>query len=181
MSTYARIAGAVIAEILTPRSGFTLAQCFAPAIVAQCTEIDGITPAPQVGWSATETSGVWSFAAPVAPTPTLGQAATALVAAGLTVTSTSTPALNGVYNVQSGVAFGQQDIATEAQFISTFSEFTNGTSTALEWPLLNGTVVTFTTTTAFLNFAKVVAQFIAAVKSAMAMSGTLPAASVTIP
>ena len=131
MSSYARIVGGVIAEIITPPAGFTLAQCYAPSIVAQCVGLDGITPAPAQNWTATETDGVWSFAAPVAPTPTLAQAAAALVAAGLTVTSTSTPALNGVYNVQSGVSFGQQDIATEAQFISTFSEFSNGTTTAL--------------------------------------------------
>ena len=181
MSSYARIVGGVIAEIITPPAGFTLAQCYAPSIVAQCVGIDGITPAPAQNWTAAETDGVWSFAAPIAPTPTLAQAAAALVAAGLTVTSTSTPALNGVYNVQSGVSFGQQDIATEAQFISTFSEFSNGTTTALVWPLLSGTSVTFTSTAAFLAFAKAVAQFIAAAKLAVATSASLPAAAATIP
>jgi Caudovirales tail fibre assembly protein. len=64
-----------------------------------------------------------------APAPTLAQQAAAALGAGLTITSTGTPALNGTYAVASGVPFGREDIGTEAQFISTFSEFTNGTQT----------------------------------------------------
>lgn len=90
-------------------------------------------------------------------------------------------ALDGTYRVASGVPFGREDIANEAQFISTFSEFTNGTTT-LDWPLIDGTTfVTFPSTTEFLAFAKAAAQFYAACSAVkLTNSGTLPSASVTI-
>lgn len=50
----------------------------------------------------------------VAPVLTLVQQAANLIAAGLAITSTGTPALNGTYNVQSGVPFDQEQIAQEA-------------------------------------------------------------------
>ena len=124
-----------------------------------------------------------AFSAPPAPPPpTLSQQADSLLASGLTITSTSTSALNGTYRVASGVPFGREDIANEAQFISTFSEFTNGTTT-LDWPLIDGTTfVTFPSTTEFLAFAKAAAQFYAACSAVkLTNSGTLPSASVTIP
>ena len=121
-------------------------------------------------------------APPAPPTPTLAQQAAAALGAGLTITSTSTPALNGTYAVASGVPFGREDIGTEAQFISTFSEFTNGTQT-LEWPLIDGkTFVTFPNTATFMNFAKAAAQYYAAVKAVAATGqGSFPSNQVTIP
>ena len=118
----------------------------------------------------------------VAKPPTLAQQAEALIAGGLTISSTSTPALNGTYAVASGVPFGREDIGTEAQFVSTFSEFTNGTTT-LQWPLIDGkTFVTFPTTASFMAFAKAAAQFYAACKAVAATGvGTLPPATATIP
>jgi hypothetical protein len=125
-------------------------------------------------------SGAFTAPAPP-PAPTLAQQAANLIAAGLTITSTSTPAINGTYTVASGVPFGREDIGTEAQFVSAFSEFTNG-GTTLEWPLMDGKFITFPTTAAFMNFAKAAGQFYAAAKAAAALgSGTLPSASVTIP
>jgi hypothetical protein len=62
--TYARIENGVITEFLTPQPGFTLAECFAPAIVAACVSIDNVSPVPAVGWTAVETNGAWVFAAP---------------------------------------------------------------------------------------------------------------------
>ena len=116
------------------------------------------------------------------PAPTLAQQAASAIAAGLTITSASTPALNGTYAVASGVPFGREDIGTEAQFVSTFSEFTNGTTT-LQWPLIDGkTFVTFPTTASFMAFVKAAAQFYAACKAVAATgAGSLPAASATIP
>lgn len=128
----------------------------------------------------TYADGVFS-APPAPPPPTLSQQAGSLLASGLAITSTSTPALDGTYRVASGVPFGREDIANEAQFISTFSEFTNG-SASIEWPLIDGTTfVTFPSTTEFLAFAKAAAQFFAACRAIqLTNSGTLPSASVTI-
>lgn len=145
-------------------------------------DISTDTPDPQVGWSAQQNSGAWTFSAPPAPpAPTLAQQAAELIADGIAITSTGTTALNGTYTVQSGVPFGQEDIATEAQFISTFSEFTNGETTNLSWPLINGTFVEFPTTAEFLAFSKAAAQFVAAVKLALGKSTSLPPATAEIP
>ena len=116
-----------------------------------------------------------------APAPTLAQQAAAALGAGLAITSTGTPAINGTYAIASGIPFGREDIGTEAQFVSTFSEFTNGAQT-LEWPLLNGTFVTFPSTASFMNFAKAAAQYYAAVKAVVAAGqGSFPSNQVTIP
>lgn len=115
------------------------------------------------------------------PALTPAQLATAALSAGLAVSSTSTPALNGTYIVAPGVPFGQGDLATEAQFVSTFGEFTNGTTT-IEWPLLTEGAVTFPNTAAFLSVAKVIAQYVATLKAIIASNaGILPAPAATIP
>ena len=77
MSIFPRIQGGVIAELFTPPTGFTLAQCFAPSVAAQfATDVSAVTPAPQVGWTAAQSGGAWTFTAPAAPPgPTLAQQA----------------------------------------------------------------------------------------------------------
>ena len=86
---YARIQNGAIAELVNPPAGFTLAQSFTPAFVAQCVGVTNETPAPQAGYIATKTNGVWSFAAPPAPpAPTLARQSTAAHNAGLTIAST---------------------------------------------------------------------------------------------
>ena len=120
-------------------------------------------------------------APPAPPPPTLAQQAASALAAGLAITSTGTPAINGTYAIASGIPFGREDIGTEAQFVSTFSEFTNGTQT-IEWPLIDGTFVTFPSTASFMNFAKAAAQYYAAVKAVAATNqGSFPSNQVTIP
>lgn len=102
------------------------------------------------------------------------------VAAGLTVTSTGTPAVDGVYALDPNSI---SNISYEAQHISTFSAFTNGTTTGMVWPLANGTFVTFPNTTVFLNFAKAAAQFMSQLKQyTVGVSGVAaPSAAITIP
>jgi hypothetical protein len=137
--------------------------------------VDVGTSGAQVGW--TYTSG--AFAAPIlSAAQTSAAAYSTLLAGGLTVTSTSTPALNGVYPID---AASQVTISTEAQFISTFSEFTNGGTVNLSWQLQTGAMVTFPTTAAFMSFAKAAAQVVAAAKLAAAQGAAMPSASVTIP
>ncbi len=121
------------------------------------------------------------YVAPAAPTAAqLSATAYAeFITNGLTVTSTGTPALNGVYGLDPQT---QSDLAVEAQFISTFGEFTNGGTVALQWPLQNATLVSFPTTTEFLALAKVSGQKVAAAKLAMGQaSAAMPAATATIP
>jgi hypothetical protein len=125
---------------------------------------------------------------PPAPAPTAAQLAmaayAALIAGGLTVTSAGTPALNGVYAIDPQ---SQADIATEAQFIGTYSEFTNGQTTDLVWPLKDATtLVTFPTAAEFLAFAKQAAQVVSAAKLAVSQiaagqAASLPTATASIP
>lgn len=127
------------------------------------------------GSIATDAAGVWTFT-PTPPTISPAQQAAvnyaAFIAAGLTIASTSTPAIDGVYAIG---ATDQADISTEAQFIATFSEFTNGSTTNLLWLLLDGvTQVTFPTTAEFLAFAKAVGQKVAAAKLALIQLAAMP-------
>jgi hypothetical protein len=178
MSTYARIANGAIAELFTTPTGVELAECFVAAVAAQFVDVTSVTPEPQPGWSATETSGAWSFAAPVAPPTTPAVAYGAFIAGGVTVTSTATPALDGVYPIDANT---QVNITTEASFITTFGEFTTGGTINLPWQLANGSFVEFPTTASFLAFAKAVGQLVAAAKLALAQSNAMPGATITIP
>lgn len=116
------------------------------------------------------------------PDLTPAQKARLLITNGLNIKSINTPTLNGTYAVDKNIPFGYDAIQTEAQFVSTFSEFTNENST-LDWQLIDGkTKVTFPTTTDFLNFAKAVGQFYAAASKVMQTGdGVLPESTKTIP
>jgi hypothetical protein len=133
-----------------------------------------IAAATAAGW--TDVTASWP------PAPTAAQIAmtayAAFVAGGLSVTSTGTPALSGLYAIDSQ---SQVDIAAEAQFVSTFAEFTTGTTTNLPWPMPSGGVVLFPATAAFLSFAKAAAQAVAAAKLALFQLAAMPAATATIP
>lgn len=166
---YAIINAGTIDNVIETPEGWTV-----PAGM-DVVRVDTLSPVPWIGWG----YGGGTFTPPGAPSRTLAQQGAALIAAGLTITSTGTPALNGVYAVADSVPFGRQDIANEAQFVSTFGEFTNG-GTTLAWPLLSGAMVTFPSTAEFMAFAKAVAQFRAAILAAMATNGLLPSGTATI-
>jgi hypothetical protein len=159
----------------------------APSFI-HASDVSALNPQPQIGWGAVEANSAWTFTAPPTPAPTLAQQAgaaySAYINSGLTITSPGTPSLDGVYALDPTT---QSDIANEAQFISTFSEFTNGGTTALQWPLQNGTLVSFPSTTEFLALAKVTAQSVAAAKLAASQIAngvtgvTMPSATADIP
>jgi hypothetical protein len=70
MKLYVRINNGSIAELF-PTDG-DIAEMFNPALV--WVDVTGIDPQPQVGWQASNSGGVWSFApAEVPPAPTLDQ------------------------------------------------------------------------------------------------------------
>lgn len=117
---------------------------------------------------------------PLAPTPaqTAAAAYAAFIAGGITVTSTGTPALDGIYAIDQGM---QEQISEEAQFVGAFQEFTTGSATNLPWFLANNNPVIFPTTTEFMAFAKQVGQLVAAAKLAYAQAASMPAAAITIP
>jgi len=74
MKTYARILGGLVAELFSTAGDIT--QMFVPSLI--WVDVTSVSPAPTVGWSATQSAGAWSFAAPAGPT--LAQTQTAQIA-----------------------------------------------------------------------------------------------------
>ena len=135
MTTYARIVSGAVFETFVTTQPIT---DFFPASAGWVACPDGT---PQ-GSIATETAGVWTFAAPVAPVPTLAQQAAAAMSAGLAIASTSTPALNGTFDVS---ASAQDHMQAEmiALLNSGGTTFADGT-TSVVWPDMAGVNHTFT-------------------------------------
>jgi hypothetical protein len=92
------------------------------------------------------------------------QSFAAAVLAGVVITSTATPALNGTYPCDRST---QQDIVSEQVFIASESTFTNG-GTTIAWPDITGTFHSFPSTTEFTAFAKAIGQYVQALKAALA-------------
>jgi hypothetical protein len=63
MKTYARIDSGKVAELFSTDGDIT--KMFHPSMV--WVDVTSATPAPQVGWSATQTAGAWTFAVPAGP------------------------------------------------------------------------------------------------------------------
>jgi hypothetical protein len=91
------------------------------------TAVTDISPLPQVGWTATLSGTTYTFAAPPPPpAPTLAQQAQAALTAGIAITSTSTPALNGTYAIDVG---SQMKINSVALFVAVNQKFPGGATT----------------------------------------------------
>ncbi len=118
----------------------------------------------------------------VAVPPTPYQLYLAAIAAGIVVTSASIPTLNATYGVSES---DTANISSEALFISTYQEFTNGL-TNFSWEDSVGNAHLFPSTAVFMQFSKAVAQYVSACKQALiALSGgntaTFPSNKITIP
>lgn len=119
-----------------------------------------------------------AYVPPAPPAPTLAQQAGAMIAAGLTIKSTGTPALDGVYSVD---AAAQQNIQAVQIYIQANGKFP-GSSGTYPWLDKAGQPHVFPTVAEFSAFATVVADFVADLKMIQFTgAGTLPAASATIP
>lgn len=135
-----------------------------PANEVPCTDAQGMDPS---AW-------IWTGSAVVAATPTLAQHATAELAAGLSITSASTPALNGTYPA---------DDATAQNVTGILAAMGAGVTLPAEmpWPAATGPAVPMSATQfkalagAVLSFRMALAPLIAGAP------GTLPSASATIP
>ena len=169
MTTFARIQSGAVAELFTPPAGVSIAECFHRAV----TWVD-MTAQPAVvpGWS--YAGGVFTPPA-AAPVLTLAQRAWVAMAAGLTITSTGTPALSGVYTVD----ITAQVITSQVTSILLNGTFADGTG-SVAWPDTSGALHTFTIAQ-FKVFATAVAAYVAALfKAINGISTTLPSGSVTI-
>ncbi|MDE1906632.1 MAG: hypothetical protein KGH75_09310, partial [Rhodospirillales bacterium] len=112
------------------------------------------------------------------PTPTLAQQAAAMIAAGLGITSTGTPALNGTYSVD---ATAQHNIQAVQIYIQANGKFP-GSSGTYAWLDKAGAPHAFPTVAEFTAFATAVADFVADLQMIIYTgTGTLPADTATIP
>jgi hypothetical protein len=154
MTTYAFGAAGLVFEIFTPPAGQAIGDCF-PASMPWVECPSDVA----VGWTMTEVNGAWTFAAPVVVPPSAAAVATAsftaAIAAGVTISSTSTPALNGIYGLDD-VSLNR--ITAEQVYIATKGTFTNGGATR-SWKDMAGAPHTFPSTAAFTSFAEAVAQY----------------------
>lgn len=153
--------------IATYSGGAPLGAPWVPISAAQHAEI-----VPGSTWSG---SAVLPPPAPSAPT--LAQQAGAALGAGLAITSTATPALNGTYACDDAA---QGRMNRVQGFIAANGKFPGGVS-ALPWPDMVGAIHTFPTTTEFTAFASAVADYVFALDQvAMGTSTSLPTAAATI-
>jgi hypothetical protein len=173
MSIYARIQDGLVAELFTPPGSTTITDCFHAGLVWN--DVTNVTPAPQPGWTATETNGTWSYAAPPAPPgPTPEQQAATLLAeklaAGLALTSTGAPALNGTYALD---ATSTAQIFQIGLYASQFATFPSG-GASQPYPDTSGTPHVFSVAE-FIAFLKAVAPLVSGLTTqagVMAQGGT---------
>jgi hypothetical protein len=171
-----------VAETFTPPEGVPIADCFHPDL--QWVDVTGISPQPEPGDLATENNGTWTFTTPTppeAPPPTAQQLLAEKLAAGITLTSTGTPALNATYALD--------DVSTAQIFqiglyANQFGVFPSG-GTTQAYPDIAGTPHDFGIA-AFIAFLRAVAPLVSALETqagVMAQGGTpsWPPQTATIP
>ncbi|MHB1305288.1 MAG: DUF4376 domain-containing protein [Acidiphilium sp.] len=123
-----------------------------------------------VGWS--YANGAFS-APPAPPPPTLAQQATAALSAGLAITSTNTPALDGTYSCDDAA---QARINRVAVYVQMNGKFPGGTST-IAWLDATGAQHVFSVAQ-FQAFATAVGDYVAALDDViLGLSTTLPSAA----
>ena len=89
---------------------------------------------------------------------TLAQTYTQKIAAGIQVTSTGTPGLNGTYGIAPSDVSNIQAVSI---YIQVNGRFPAG-QTAFPWKDQNGLIHSFATTASFMSFATVAADYVAA-------------------
>lgn len=112
------------------------------------------------------------------PAPTLAQQAEALIAGGITITSTGTPALNGVYSCN---AQAQANLQAVQIYIQANGKFP-GSAGTYPWLDMAGTPHIYPSITEFTALASRIADFVAdCTLIILTGEGTLPPNTATIP
>ena len=168
MNTYARIENGTVMELFETVS---IDGLFNAALV--WIDVTNASPQPQQNW----TYDGSTFKAPVASSaPTTAQQAASMLAAGLQINSTSTPAIDGTYAVDQ---LSQMDIIAIETSLSAGKGFPGGVTT-FNYPDASGVMHAFSQAN-FTDFAAAVRDFVYTLKSVMAeASSSLPSASSTI-
>lgn len=126
----------------------------------------------------TELQDVFATQYPAGWPPTLAQQAAAAIAAGLAITSTGTPALDGTYSVDEDA---QSEIGWVSNYILVNGKFPGG-ATQYPWIDMANQNHLFQSTQDFQTFATVVADYVAALVIIIKTnSGDLPIPTAVIP
>lgn len=139
------------------------------------TQMPLIAAAVQAKW--VEITGNWP--PPLTPEQQLASVVSSALAAGLTITSTSTPAINGTYAVDQAA---QSRINAIETAILKNGAFPGSNGSQMAYPDITGKLNVFPSTALFSEFATAVADYVADLDlyAAGATGATLPSASVTI-
>lgn len=172
---YAHIVDGRVAEplVMTP-PGVAIGEMFHADLVM--VDVTGVTPRPDEGWIATQTGGTWSFTPPPPVVVSVVDQAKALLMGGVTLASTGTPALDGVYRIG---AEDRADITAEMLSLMVAGTFTNG-GTVLAVGDAAGGVHEFTAA-AYREFATGVGGYVGALKQVVLTGeGPLPSGTLAI-
>ncbi len=119
-----------------------------------------------------------SLVAITPPAPTPAQQARNAMNAGISITSTSTSSLDGVYACDTTT---QGKINRIVNYIGVNSKFPAALS-EMPWPDIDGTVHMFPSTASFLAFGSAVANYVVELEAVvMGLTSTLPTSGATIP
>lgn len=153
-----------------PVTGWYDTGLFAYAALPPQADLFPVTPAQWVtrlanpsGWAVS--GGALVPYTPPAKAMTPAQLAQAAFAAGVQITSTATPTLNGTYSLSES---SLSRITAEQVYIATTGKFTNGQTTR-SWLDAAGAAHIFPSTAAFTAFAEAVAQYEDALIAAQAV------------
>lgn len=176
MPLYAHIMDGRVFELFSPPAGIPITDCFHGGLV--WADVTAVSPTPQPGWTATPAGLGWTYAPPPAPpAPTLVQQAEAMLTGTITVSSTSTPSLDGAYAVD---LLAQSHINSEMLCAQVTGKFADG-ATTVDWLDATGVTRTFPSVAVFQAFALAVAAFVAGCFKVIAgTSTTLPSVTVTV-
>ena len=135
---------------------------------------DQYLAAPNLSYS----NGTVSIVTPTPPAPTLAQQAATALNAGIAITSTSTPSLDGTYSLSDDAQSNINGIET---YILANGNFPGNAST-YAYLDQSGAPHVFSSTQEFKAFANAVANLVSALKTVeLTNSGTLPSNAATLP
>lgn len=133
-------------------------------------DVTTVSPQPQIGWSAGEVSGTWTFTAPAGPNSAqlAAAAAEAAIAAGVIITSAGTPALNSTYSLSQTSITKLTGTIVNILADGTFP----GAESTQPWPDSSGDIHVFNDLATFKAFATAIAGYYSAVSTYGDSGGT---------
>jgi hypothetical protein len=170
--TFARVVDSVIVELIVEIDNID--DEWHADFLADCVDVTDAVPPPAVGWI---DQGDGTFAAPPPYVPPPDEQMTSALAAGLAITSTATPAIDGTY---AGTGPRWDAMVHVVTYINAFAAFPGGAAT-YDWVAISG-LVTFAATDDFLAVTRAIGDWRSAwQRFADGLDPAAPAGDVAIP